>query len=143
MRPGRRYDALEHHGERLAPVDRRFSEPFEDRVNLVPDGLPFRTFPGQVEIGQHAFEPVDHFGMALKPGIGAALVKEGLDFVHRYQRSFRCLTMAGNSTRRRARGDRPSTRPPSRGRLSLAPYPHGVLLPNDWPRSGGFFSWVR
>jgi hypothetical protein len=37
MRLRRRYDALEHHGERLASVDRRFSEPFEDRVNLVPD----------------------------------------------------------------------------------------------------------
>jgi hypothetical protein len=82
-------------GERTASVYRRFGEPFEDRVNPVPDGLSFGTFPGQVELGQHAFEPVDHFGMALKPGIGAALVKESLDLVHRYQRSFRCRTMAG------------------------------------------------
>jgi hypothetical protein len=83
MRLRRRYDVPEHHGERLTPVDRRFAEPFEDRMNLVPDGLPFGTFAGQVEIGQHAFESVDHLGMALKSRVGATLVKKGLDLVHR------------------------------------------------------------
>jgi hypothetical protein len=79
----RRYDVPEHHDESLAPVDRRFAEPFEDGVNLVPDGLPFGTFAGQVEIGQHAFESVDHLGMALKPWIGATLLNEGFYLVHR------------------------------------------------------------
>jgi hypothetical protein len=83
MRLRRRYDVLEHHGECLTPVDGRVGEPFEDRVNLVPDGLPFGALARQVEFGQHAFEPVDHFGMALKPRIGATLVKKGLDLVHR------------------------------------------------------------
>jgi hypothetical protein len=92
----RRYDALEHHHESPAPpVDRHFGEPLEDRVNLVPDGPPFGTVPGQVELGRHDFEAVDHFEMALRPRIGAALVKEGLDLVHRYPQSSWCLTMAG------------------------------------------------
>jgi hypothetical protein len=39
-------------------------------VHLIPDGLPFRALTGEVELGQHAFEPVDHFGMAVKPWIG-------------------------------------------------------------------------
>jgi hypothetical protein len=67
MRLRRCYDILKHHGERLTPVDGRVGEPFEDRVNLVPDGLPFGAFASQVEFGQHAFEPIDNFGMALKP----------------------------------------------------------------------------
>jgi hypothetical protein len=40
------------------------------------------VFAGQVEFGQHAFEPVNQFGMALKPRIGAALVNKGFDLVH-------------------------------------------------------------
>src|ERR1700759_111039 len=82
MRLGRRYDALEHHGERLTPVDGRVGEPFEDRVNLVPDGLPFGALARQVEFGQHVFEAVDHLGMALKPWIPATLLNEGFDLVH-------------------------------------------------------------
>jgi hypothetical protein len=34
-------DVLEHHTEDLTPVDRRVGCPFKDRVNLIPDGLPF------------------------------------------------------------------------------------------------------
>ena len=48
----RRYDVLEHHGERLTPVNRRVGCPFEDRVNLIPDGLPLGTLASQVEVGQ-------------------------------------------------------------------------------------------
>ena len=83
MRLRRCYDVLEHHGERLTPVDGRVGEPFEDRVNLVPDGLPFGTLARQIEFGQYAFEPIDHFGMALKPWIPAALFNECFDLVHR------------------------------------------------------------
>jgi hypothetical protein len=50
---------------------------------LIPDGLPFWALTGQVELGQHAFEPVDHFGMAVKPWIGTTFVEEGFDFIHR------------------------------------------------------------
>jgi hypothetical protein len=74
MRLRRRYDVLEHHGERLTPVDGRVGEPFEDRVNLVPDGLPFGALARQEEFGQHAFEPVDYFGMVLKPRVGTTFV---------------------------------------------------------------------
>ena len=83
MRLRRRYDVLEHHGERLTPVDGRVGEPFEDGVNLDPNGLPFGALASQVEFGEHAFEPVDYFGMVLKPRVGATLVKKGLDLVHR------------------------------------------------------------
>jgi hypothetical protein len=38
------FDALEHHGEVLTPVDRRSGCPSKDRVNLIPDGLPFEAF---------------------------------------------------------------------------------------------------
>jgi hypothetical protein len=51
-------------------------------VNLIPDGLPLGVLTGEVEFGQHAFEPVHHFGMASKPRIGAALVKKGFDLFH-------------------------------------------------------------
>jgi hypothetical protein len=50
---------------------------------LIPDGFPLGVLTGEVEFGQHAFEPVYHFGMALKPRIGAALVKKGFDLFHR------------------------------------------------------------
>jgi hypothetical protein len=63
------FDALEHHGEVLTPVDRRSGCPSKDRVNLIPDGLPFEAFACQVEFGRHAFEPIDHFRAALKPWI--------------------------------------------------------------------------
>jgi hypothetical protein len=76
-------DALEHRGEGLTPVDRRVVRPFEDRANLIPDGFPLGTLTIQIEFGQDAFEPVDQFGMALKPWIGTTLVKKGLDLVHR------------------------------------------------------------
>jgi hypothetical protein len=69
-------------------------------VKLIPNGLPFEAFARQVEFGQNAFEPVDHFGMALKPCIRATPLKEGFDLVHRtsyYQRSSKCLTIAGLS----------------------------------------------
>jgi hypothetical protein len=56
----------------------------QDRLNSIPDGLPFGAIACQVEFRQHAFEPVDHFGTALKPRIGATLVKKGFDFVHRF-----------------------------------------------------------
>jgi hypothetical protein len=71
--------------------------PSKDYLKLLPDGLPFGAFAGEIELGQHAFEPVDHFGVALKPLIGATLVKKGFDLVHRYQWSSRCRTMAGLS----------------------------------------------
>jgi hypothetical protein len=66
-------------------------------MNLIPDGLPFRALASQVEFGQNALKPVNHFGMYLKPWIGATFVNEGFDLVHRYQRSSRCRTMAGLS----------------------------------------------
>jgi hypothetical protein len=75
-------DALEHRGERLTPVDRRVARPFEHRANLIPDGFPLRTLTVQIEFCQHAFEPVDQFGMALKPWIGPTFVKEGFYLVH-------------------------------------------------------------
>jgi hypothetical protein len=50
--------------------------------NLIPDGLPLGVLTSEVEFGQHAFEPVYHFGMASKPPIGAALVKKGFDLFH-------------------------------------------------------------
>jgi hypothetical protein len=77
------FDALEHHSEVLTAVDRRSGCPSEDRVNLIPDGLPFGALTSEVEFGQHAFEPVDHFGMVFKPRIGATFVKEGFDLIHR------------------------------------------------------------
>jgi hypothetical protein len=52
-------------------------------VNLIPDGLPFGALAGEGEFGQHAFEPVDHLGMALKPWIGTTFVKKGFDLIHR------------------------------------------------------------
>ena len=86
MRLRRHYDVSEQHGESLAPVDRCFIEPLEDRMNLVPDGLPFGAFAGKVEIGQYAFEPVDHLGMALKPRIATTLFKKGFDLIHQILR---------------------------------------------------------
>jgi hypothetical protein len=77
-------DALEHRGESLTPVNRRVGCPSEDGVKLIPDGLPFGALARQVEFGQHAFESVDHLGVALKPWIGATFVQEGFNFVHRY-----------------------------------------------------------
>jgi hypothetical protein len=62
-------DALEHRGECPTPINRRVGCPREDGVKLIPDGLPFGAFASQIEFRQHAFEPVDHFGMALKPWI--------------------------------------------------------------------------
>jgi hypothetical protein len=53
-------------------------------VKLIPDGLPFWVFARQVEFGQDAFEPVDDFGMALKPRIDTTFVKKGFDLVHRF-----------------------------------------------------------
>jgi hypothetical protein len=82
MRLRRHYDLPEQHGESFAPDDRCFIEPLEDRMNLVPDGLPFGTFAGQVELGQYALEPVNYLGMALKPWIDPAFVKEGFYLVH-------------------------------------------------------------
>jgi hypothetical protein len=76
-------DALEHRGECLTAIDRRVGRPFEDHANLIPDGFPLGTFTVQIELGQDAFEPVDQFGVALKPRIGTTLVKEGFDLVHR------------------------------------------------------------
>jgi hypothetical protein len=75
-------DALEHHGECLTAVDRRVGRPFEDGAHLIPDGFPLGTLTLQVEFGEDAFEPVDQFGMALKPWIGATLVKKGFDLIH-------------------------------------------------------------
>jgi hypothetical protein len=86
MRFCRHYDVSEQYGESLAPVDRRFIEPLEDRMNPLPDGLPFGTFAGQVEIGQYAFEPVDNLGMALKPRVGATLFKKSFDLIHQILR---------------------------------------------------------
>jgi hypothetical protein len=77
------FDALECHGEGLTPLDRRVGFSFKDRVNLIPDGLPFGALTSEVEFGQHAFEPVDHFGIVFKPRIGATFVKEGFDLIHR------------------------------------------------------------
>jgi hypothetical protein len=76
--------ALEHLGACLTTINGRDRCPDEDGAKLISDGLPVRVFAGQVEFGQHAFEPADQFGIALKPWIGAALVKKGLDLVHRY-----------------------------------------------------------
>src|ERR1700729_4627139 len=75
-------DALEHLGECLTTVDGRIACPFEDSESLIPDGFPFGTLTIQIKFGQDAFEPVDHFGMALKPWIGPTLVQKGFDFVH-------------------------------------------------------------
>jgi hypothetical protein len=66
----RHNDALEHHGERLTPIGRCVGSPFEHRVNLDPDGLPFGTLASQIELGQHAFEPVDQFRMACVRKLG-------------------------------------------------------------------------
>jgi hypothetical protein len=88
---------LERRGKRLAPVDRRIAEPFEDGMNLIPNDLPFGALAGQVEIGQHAFEPVDQLRTALKPWISTTFIEKGFDLLHRYQRSSRCRTMAGLS----------------------------------------------
>ena len=66
-------DGLEHLGERLTPVDGRVGCPHEDVAELIPDRLPFWVVARQVEFGEHAFEPVDQFGMALKPRISATL----------------------------------------------------------------------
>jgi hypothetical protein len=82
MRLRRRYDVLEHRCECLTALDGCFGKPFRDRVNLVPEGLPFGALASQVEIGEHAFEPIDHFGMVLKPRVGATLVNKGFDLVH-------------------------------------------------------------
>jgi hypothetical protein len=76
------FDTLKHHGEGPTPIDRRIGCPSEDRVNLIPDGLPFGAFARQVEFGQHAFEPIDHFGVVLKPFINATLFKKGINLVH-------------------------------------------------------------
>jgi hypothetical protein len=76
-------NALGHHSEGLTPVDRRIGCPIQDRLNLIPDGPPFGALTSEVEFGQHAFEPVDHLGMALKPWIGTTFVKKGFDLIHR------------------------------------------------------------
>jgi hypothetical protein len=75
-------DVLEHHGDGLTPVDRRIGCPSENRPNLIPNGLPFGALTGEVDFGQHAFEPVDDLGMTLKPWIGATLVNEGFNLFH-------------------------------------------------------------
>jgi hypothetical protein len=80
-------DALERHGESLTPLDRRVGFSFKDSVNLIPDGLPFRALTGEVEFGQHAFELVEHLGMAMKPWIGTTFVKKGFDLIHRVSAS--------------------------------------------------------
>jgi hypothetical protein len=64
------------------PVDRRVGCPSKDRVNLIPDGLPLGALTSEVEFGQHAFEPIDHFRAALKPWISATLFKKGFNLVH-------------------------------------------------------------
>jgi hypothetical protein len=56
-------------GKCLTTVDGRIVCPFKDSANLVPDGFPFGALTIQIEFGQDAFEPVDQFGMALKPSI--------------------------------------------------------------------------
>jgi hypothetical protein len=76
-------DALEHLGECVTTVDGRIACPFEDSASLIPDGFPFGTLTIQIKFGKDAFEPVDYFGMALKPWIGPTLVQKGFDFVHR------------------------------------------------------------
>ena len=72
------FDSLEHHGEGPTPVDRRIGCPSEDGVNLIPDGLPLGAFACPVEFGQHAFEPIDHFGVVLKPFISGTLFKKSI-----------------------------------------------------------------
>jgi hypothetical protein len=90
------FDAVEHHGEVLTPVDRRVGCPSKDRVNLIPDGLPLGALTSEVEFGQHAFEPIDHFRAALKPWISATLFKKGFNLVHHaLPGSSRCRTIAG------------------------------------------------
>jgi len=51
---------------------------------LVPDGFPFGALTIQIEFGQDTFEPVDDFGMALKPRVDTTFVKKGFDLVHRF-----------------------------------------------------------
>jgi hypothetical protein len=76
-------DTLEHRGQRLAPIERRVECPFENRANLIPDSFPFGALTIQIEFGQDGFDPVNQFGVALKPWIGTTLIKKGFNLVHR------------------------------------------------------------
>ena len=84
-----RHDALEHNGERLTPVDGRISEPLEDRVNPIPDGLPFGRRHPRGRIWSTQFRAGRPPRDGLEPRIGSTFVEEGFDLVHRHRRSSR------------------------------------------------------
>jgi hypothetical protein len=48
------------------------------RQHVVDDHPRAQSRAGQVEVGQHGFEPVDQFGTTLKPRIAGTFVEKGL-----------------------------------------------------------------